>query len=238
MELGVKDVARLLRVSEKTVYRWIAAGDLPAHRFSNSHRFDRVEILEWATSRGIRVPHEIFSARTESTDSLPALLAALQAGGIHYRVAGSDKDSVLQSVVQLLPLPEQVDRGLLLRALLTRESLGSTGIGDGIAIPHVRNPIVLHIRQPVLTLCFLETSIDFGALDGKPVDTLFVILSNTVRVHLHLLARLSYLLSRTSLREIVARKAESSDIIAAVSAVEQSIGTAEDDRRKAVRDPE
>ena len=70
---------------------------------------------------------------------------------------------------------------------MARESLGSTGIGDGIAIPHVRNPIVMHIPRPTITLCFLEHPIDFGALDGQPVHTLFTIVSPTVRAHLHLL---------------------------------------------------
>src|SRR5213076_3370625 len=48
----------------------------------------------------------------------------------------------------VMPLPAQVDRELLLGMLLAREALQSTGIGDGIAIPHVRNPIVLHVAHP------------------------------------------------------------------------------------------
>src|SRR5438034_985186 len=62
-----------------------------------------------------------------------------------------------------------------------REALQSTGVGDGIAIPHVRNPIVLHVSRPMITLCFLERPIDFGALDGKPVHVLFSLISPTVR---------------------------------------------------------
>ena len=76
--------------------------------------------------------------------------------------------------------------------ILARESLGSTGFGGGIAIPHVRNPIVLHIPRPMITLCFLETPIEFGAIDGMPVHTLFTLVSPTVRAHLHLLSRLTY----------------------------------------------
>ena len=83
-------------------------------------------------------------------------------------------------------LPEEVDSEFLYQVLLAREALGSTGMGDGIAIPHVRNPIVLHLSRPMVTLCFLETPIDFGSLDGKPVTTLFTLISPTVRAHLHL----------------------------------------------------
>ena len=49
-------------------------------------------------------------------------------------------------------------------------------MGDGIAIPHVRKPLVLNVRRPSLALCFLERPIDYGALDGKPVGTLFTII--------------------------------------------------------------
>ena len=96
----------------------------------------------------------------------------MEVGGIFYRLAGKDKPAVLRSVVEVLRLPDKVDREFLLQVLLAREALESTAIGDGIAIPHVRNPIVLHVPQPVVTLCFLEAPVDFGALDGQPVQTL------------------------------------------------------------------
>lgn len=93
-------------------------------------------------------------------------MEALQAGGVYYRVGGTDKESVLHAVVEVLRLPEEVDRDFLLRVFLAREALESTGIGDGIAILHVRNPVVLHVTQPLITLCFLEQAVDFVALAG------------------------------------------------------------------------
>ncbi len=93
-------------------------------------------------------------------------------------------------------LPEEVDREFLLRVLVAREEFSSTGIGEGIAIPHVRNPVVLHISKPMVTLFFLEHPIDFGAIDGQPVFALFMLISPTVRAHLHLISRLAYLASR------------------------------------------
>jgi PTS system nitrogen regulatory IIA component len=48
----------------------------------------------------------------------------------------------------------------LFQVLLARESLGSTALGNGVAVPHVRNPIVLHIQRPMVTLCFLEQAIE------------------------------------------------------------------------------
>jgi PTS system nitrogen regulatory IIA component len=192
MQIDVKEAARLLSVSEKTIYRWIKQGDLPTYRVNDLYRFNRAELLEWATSRRVAVSPDIFDDGGSASDELPGLEEAIKAGGIHYRVAGAAKEEVLAAIVDLMHLPEEVDRKFLLSVILARESLGSTGFGGGIAIPHVRNPIVLHIQRPMITLCFLETSVEFGAIDGKPVHTLFTMVSPTVRAHLHLLSRLTY----------------------------------------------
>jgi nitrogen PTS system EIIA component len=213
MQVGVREAARLLAVSEKTIYRWIKAGRLPAYLISEQYRFNRAELLEWATARKINVSPEIFDEPDERARTmLPEVAEALEAGGIHYRVAGTDKSSVLKAVVDLMRLPDEVDRGFLHQVLLARESLGSTGVGDGIAIPHVRNPIVMHVPLPTVTLCFLENPIDFGAIDGKPVDTLFTIVSPTVRAHLHILSRLVYTLRDPHLRGLLARQASRQEI--------------------------
>ncbi len=181
MQLAVRDAAGILNVSEKTIYRWIKEGKLPAYRIAEQYRFNRAELLEWATARRINVSPEIFQEPEAASGRLPTLAEAVQAGGIYYRIGGTDKESVLQSVVDVMRLPESVDRQFLLQVLLARESLGSTGIGDGIAIPHVRNPIVLHIPTPMITLCFLDNAIDFGALDRQPVSVLFTMISPTIR---------------------------------------------------------
>ena len=151
MDLSVRDSAQLLKVSEKTIYRWVKQGKLPAYRINEQYRFNRAELLEWATSQRVNVSADIF---VEPEGNLPAarLTDALKVGGIHYRLSGVDKPSVLQSLVEVMPLPERVDRKFLLQVLLARESLGSTGLGGGIAIPHVRNPIVMHIDRPMVTL--------------------------------------------------------------------------------------
>ena len=90
-----------------------------------------------------------------------------------------------------------------MRLFLAREASASTAIGDGIALPHVRNPIVLHVEQPMVTLCFLDHPVDFGALDGKPVHVLFSLICPTMRSHLQMLSRLSYALHDAKFKEVV-----------------------------------
>ena len=222
MQLSVRDAAKILAVSDKTVYRWVRQGKLPAYQVNDQYRFNRAELLEWATSKRVNVSADIFAEPDDQGLNLPTLAEALQDGGIHYRVGGTEKAVVLASVVELLHLPEEVDRSFLLKVLLTRESLGSTGIGDGIAIPHVRNPIVLHIPRPMVALCFLDHPIEFGSMDGKPVNVLFTLISPTIRAHLHLLSKLAFALRDGQFKTTVTAQASRQELLEAAMQVEQT----------------
>ena len=201
MNLSVKDAARLLSVSEKTIYRWIKQEIVPAYKMHEGYRFNRSELLEWATSRRMGISAEAFEEPEVDSLPLPTLAEAVEAGGVFYRIEGQTRDEVLGDVVDHLRLPEGVDRDYLRRVLIVREKLASTGIGEGIAIPHPRNPVLLHVTRPTVTLCFLENAVDFGSLDGQPVKTLFTLISPTLRSHLHLLSRLGYVLQDRSFRQ-------------------------------------
>ncbi len=223
MNLSVKDAAGLLNVSEKTVYRWIKQGSIPAYRIHETIRFNRVELLEWATSQKIPLDPNILSEPESGGRPLPAVAEAIRSGGVLYRVEGRTKHEVLANVVEHLNLPEEVNREFLLKVLLAREALGSTGVGDGIAIPHVRNPIVLHVSRPSITIAFLEHPIDFGSLDGKPVSILFTLISPTVRAHLHLLSRLAFVLRDGRVRKILEKAGMREAIFSAVGKVEETV---------------
>jgi PTS system nitrogen regulatory IIA component len=223
MMLDVKEVAKLLTVSEKTVYRWIGKNEIPAYKIGDSYRFNRVELLEWATAHKIKVSYQIFDETLEIGASMPSLTEAINAGGIHYRIPGTDRESVLKAIVDIIHLPDDIDRDFLLGALLARENLGTTAIGEGIAIPHVRNPIIFHVNKPLLALCFLEQPIDFNALDGKPVDTVFTIVTHTVRSHLHLLSRLGYALHQDDVRAIINGSSSRQQILDALGRFEEAL---------------
>jgi PTS system nitrogen regulatory IIA component len=232
MQLSVKEAASVLNVSEKTIYRWIKEEVIPFYKINEQFRFNRVELLEWATSRRIQVSPDIFREREEGAIPLPSLLDALKAGGVAYRLSGKDQPSVLRSVVDTLKLPEEVDREFLYQVLLARETLGSTGIGNGIAIPHVRNPVVLHVSKPTVTLCFLENPIDFQALDGQPVNVLFTLISPSVRAHLHLLSRLGFVLRNEEFRGALKSQASRDDLMDILARAEASLPKAQDEGAK------
>lgn len=218
MQLGVHDVARILNVSEKSIYRWIQQGQLPAYKVNDQYRFNRAELLEWANAQKINVSAEIFQEPDTSVELMPDLAESIEAGGIFYRLAGNDRDSVLRSVVEVMKLPPDMDRDFLFQVLLAREAMASTGIGEGVAIPHVRNPIVLSVNHPAICLCFLEKPVEFGAIDNQPVHTLFTLVTPTVRVHLCLLARLAAALLDPGFKAALNRQAPREEILATLRA--------------------
>jgi PTS system nitrogen regulatory IIA component len=224
MQLSVRDLTKLLNVAEGTIARWIKQRGLPAQRVGGQYRVNRAELLEWATANQVRVSLELFDHLEADAETVPSLAEALAIGGIHYGLQDTNKHQALRALVQVLPLPDGVDRELLLRLFLAREASASTAIGDGIAIPHVRNPIVLHVARPAVTLAFLSQPVDFGALDGKPVHVLFSIISPTNRSHLQLLSRLSFTLHDAKLRETIVRRAPREEILQEVRRVELGIG--------------
>jgi PTS system nitrogen regulatory IIA component len=232
MQLTMRDVGEMFKVSEGTVTRWIRQQGLPAQRVAGQFRFNRFEVLDWAIAHQITV--QSYPAE-HLADAPPyaSLADALDAGGVHYEVPGDDQEAALRAVVSRLPLPGDFDRELLLRLLVAREALGSTAVGDGIAIPHARRPIVLHVPRSLVTLCFLKRPIAYQAPDGMPVRVLFSVISPTVTTHMQILARLSRALHDPGFRKTVAGTKSRKVILREARRVEMAEKLAEGTRRQA-----
>jgi mannitol/fructose-specific phosphotransferase system IIA component (Ntr-type) len=118
-------------------------------------------------------------------------------------LVGQDRDSVLRELVDQIPgiLDHKETRETLLRALHDREALHSTGIGDGVALPHARNALVGLVDKPVIVFGRHATGIPYGAIDDKPAQLFFLIVAPTVTQHLAILARISRVLRDPKLRQ-------------------------------------
>jgi PTS system nitrogen regulatory IIA component len=225
MQLTTRETCQVLGATEATIKRWIKQLGLPAHHVAGQYRFNRTEVLEWATAHQIKVSLEIFDKDEAEDEPAPSLTDALEAGGISYGVQGTSKEGALRSLVEVLPLPDGIDREFILRLFLAREASASTAVGDGIALPHARNPIVLHVSRPLVTLAFLDKPVDFGALDGKPVQMLFSLICPTMRSHLQMLARISYVLHDEQFKATILRQGLRDEILQEARRVETAMGS-------------
>jgi PTS system nitrogen regulatory IIA component len=230
MKLTVNEAASLLGTTESAVYRWIKQDAIPCHRVNDSYRFHRAELLEWATARGLSISPSAFPASRRTVDRLNGgFAAALAAGGVHHDVEASDRETALRAIVERMPLLHESDRDLLYEVLLAREALGSTGVGDGIAIPHVRSPVVLPANQPAVILCFLSRPIDFQAIDERPVHTFFSMISLNVRSHLYLLSRLAKALQDPTFKSAILERASADVILAHAQRLDASSSLSPED---------
>lgn len=225
MRLNLRQVSSYFGVSESAIRRWIAQRGLPVHSVDEQLYFNPVELWEWAVEAGVPVSRALLEDARRSDDEVPSLATLLRSGGIFHDVEGSSKHEILAAFVARLPLPADHDRRFLLEVLEAREALGSTGIGDGIAIPHVRNPIVLHVDRPFVTLCLLRQPVDFDAVDGKPVHALFMVVSPTVPMHLRILARLGFALRDPTLREMLRSRSSAAELFERVDFIETTRNT-------------
>ncbi len=126
----------------------------------------------------------------------------LQPEAINLSLKSADRESVLGELVNQIPelrgQPEA--KQTLLRALHEREQLHSTGIGDGIALPHARNALVGLVEHPIIVFGRSAEGIPYGAIDSVPARLFFLLVAPTVTQHLAILARLSRVLRDPKLR--------------------------------------
>ena len=221
MQITPRQAATYLGVTEATLRRWIKDRGLPVHRVNERLHLNAIEVWEWAVAHGVAASRSLLEEAQRSPEVVPLLSRLLEIGGIHRDVEGDDKSAVLAAIVQRLPLSPEVDREFLLAVLDAREAMGSTGIGDGIAIPHVRNPILLHVEEPFVSLCLLRRPVDFDAIDDKPVHAVFLVVSPSVPSHLRVLAQLGFVLRDADVRGLLARRAPSEEILSHVREIEQ-----------------
>ncbi|MDR0472055.1 MAG: PTS sugar transporter subunit IIA [Treponema sp.] len=137
----------------------------------------------------------------------------IKKGGVFYDIEGTTPKEALCLLVSALPPLKSVSPELLLKAMLEREELMPTSIGNGVAIPHPRNPLIDNEDEQFATLAFLKQPLDWNALDRKPVEAFILIVSASAKMHLQTLSRLTYFCRDEGFRKLLKNKASADDII-------------------------
>lgn len=209
MDLKIKDVAELLNVSESTIRRWLVDGKIPAYRLGQQYRFSRTEIEDWVIQHkqgkaefGVSfddAAEASSDAKEKSETAIPSnkqfsLYRALHKGRLIKDMPGNTKQEVIASTVQSIATDLSLDADVLTELLLDREALQPTALNNGIGIPHTRD-FLLSAHHDVVTVVFPEKPLQYGAMDGLPVHTLFFLFACDDKRHLHLLAKIAHLSS-------------------------------------------
>ncbi len=193
MDLKLEDVATLLNVSEETVQRWIRESKIPHYRLHQQYRFSRSEIEDWVLGyKQSREDWKVETPREPLGLNHFSLYRAIHKGGVYAEVPGSTKEEVIRTAMQRIALDLNLDAEVITELLLDREQLMPTALSNGIAVPHTRD-FLLKGAFDVVSVVFPQEPIEYGALDGQPVDVLFFLFACNGKRHLHLLAKLAHL---------------------------------------------
>lgn len=181
--LTIEEVAKYLRVSERTVYDWAQKGDIPAGKIGTVWRFKKAEIEKWVNDRLSS------SLRTENNQVIQ-IKNILSPERIVFLNHETKHDSLVELAEVLATAPQIKDAGELKQQILKREELMSTAIGRGMAIPHVRLSSVTDLVMAVgISKCDI---IDFQPIDDVPVKLLFM-LAAAHNQHSYYLQTISFL---------------------------------------------
>jgi len=190
MDLLLKDVAELLRVSQSTLKRWVDEGRVPAYRLHDQYRFSRMEIEDWLLRQKLEEAPGL-QIQEGAGDLQFSLFRALLRGDVMASVPASSKEQLIASCMHVMAQKFGLDAGVLTDLLIDRENMMSTGLGHGIAVPHTRD-FLLNTHFDIVLTVYPEKPLDYASLDGQPVHTCFFLFACDDRRHLNLLSRIAH----------------------------------------------
>ncbi|MFP4452081.1 MAG: PTS sugar transporter subunit IIA [Desulfobacterales bacterium] len=213
MELKLEEFCRCLDMPSSTIERWIRQGRIPVKKIGNKCLFNDTAIRKWAEAHNLHYHPQGQRQAQDFAESLETLTDALESGGIYYDIPGDSIEKVLSAAVQEMQnIESEQDRKALYDSLVAREQMMSTGIGNGVAIPHPRTPLNRQGLPVQIAVFFLEKPVDYKSVDKKPVHVLFVLVAKTSRQHLHLLSRISYCLRDKSFLSMLSQSPDCRDL--------------------------
>jgi PTS system nitrogen regulatory IIA component len=190
--LTLEEVAKYLRVSERTVYDWAQRGEIPSGKIGTVWRFIKTEIEKCVNDR-------IAVNRLEPRPGSVRVEDVLSADRIVFLQHTSKRDALTALAENLATAPQVKNKQELVIEILRREELMSTAIGRGIAIPHIR---LASVTDLVVAVGVSRIDIgDFQPLDDEPVRLLFMIAA-AYNQHAYYLQTLSFFSARLKNREL------------------------------------
>ena len=194
----VQQLGRDRRQVEKLVNR----GIIPGRRVSGEWRFNEIEITHWL-EQDLRGLDDQGLAQLEQSQQIGEQKKQSPIAGLMHPetcevpLDAGTRPAVLQALIEVAGRTWQVwDPASILNTVKERDDVMSTGIENGIAIPHPRNPLPDAIGQSIIAFGKTLSGIPFGAPGRQLTDLFFLVLARDASTHLQILARLGRLLQR------------------------------------------
>jgi PTS system nitrogen regulatory IIA component len=220
MDLEVKEVSQLLNVPESILLKWIQEGKMPAYYIQNRYRMNRAEIEDFLLKHALDEESEFTQDVAKTIGKLQFnLYRAINKGDVLADIPANSKASIIKETMKLMAPKLKLDPEILAEVFMQREKLAPTALGQGFAVPHARD-FHLPSQNDVVTVVFLNKPIEFDALDGEPVHTLFFLLASDDKQHLSLLAKIAHLVKNESMAKMLLKRPSKPELLETIKAFE------------------
>jgi len=202
--MTIEEVAKYIKVSERTVLDWAQKGEIPAGKLGNVWRFQQKEVDQWINNKLVK--------KSSSLGGLKELKHVLAPERVLSTDYSTKRDIFTALMDSLETAPQVKDREELEDAIWKREELMSTGIGLGIGIPHVR---LYSVSDITLSVAVNKKEIsDYQSLDNIPVKIVFMVAAayNQHSEYLKLLSFISSLLKNGEFMDKLINAKDSTEI--------------------------
>jgi nitrogen PTS system EIIA component len=222
MYLNLIQIAESFGVSEHVVEGWIRNEGLPYTRDRDRPLFDRVQVSEWAATRGLAARAGFLAPEKSVLAATLKIGPLLRSGGIWRDVSAAEVPNTFERIVTALPGATPPIRQLLGQRLRAKAGVTMAPIGSGFALPHPSARITLGRDAGTVAFLFLGDALPIPEtpLDNVPVTRLIFFIAPSPRSHLDLLGRLSRNLASGPLREVLSKEAKDEEILQVVDALD------------------
>jgi nitrogen PTS system EIIA component len=219
LDLTIKDISHLLILNEKEILQLIKKKEIPSQILQDKIVFNKQQIIEWALARNL--PINISGHKKLSEYQIETLSTLLDKNSFHYNCVFTES-LYIEQMISKMNFEKNIDREIIIQLLKNREEMMSTAIGNGISLPHPRVPLMVGKNKPLINIFFPNKPLDLKSIDAKPVHTIVLVISQTIKQHLSLLAHLSFLLSQATFRFALENRLVFKEIIDIIKTIEET----------------
>jgi len=212
--MTTQELAEYIKLNEKTIIKMAQKGKLPGVKIGNQWRFHLSAIDSYLQGQIVKSTDADLDKIIQTETEVIPLSRLVSTEQIELNMTAQNSEDVLVGLAKIAVYNKLTTQGqVLLEELTKREKMMSTAIGNGVAVPHPRNPSPVLFQKPSVLLARLTKAIDFNAPDGKRVSIFFMICAPNEFVHLRLLAKIAKLLHGENTRERITNARKKEDIM-------------------------
>jgi len=198
--MTLTEVANYLKLSEKTILKMIKNQEIPCAKIANQWRFLRPLIEDWLLAKMNVIPQNDLSRLIEEQYDHVPVSRFTSVPLMTQLPENADKKEALYLLTTLASEHKIItDTEKVYQKLIEREQMISTGLGNGIAIPHMRNPSSLVTNGPKIVIGLSKKGLSYASSDNQPVHLIFLILTDSELVHLRIMAKLAQMIRKKNM---------------------------------------